>query len=361
MSGYHQELNFRMECELAVYNSVGAYMGTHIQRGVPDSAGLFGFHLHSIAHSFLKPALPAKNGISWGDTAMVNVKVKIREYWGEPATYKRIALEASHFVFLGGVDPRKTSTDWFAKIKGYQTWAPNNKLVGPAQEDYLTLFTSLAAYSTVYLHAKVVYDDGSFGEYMLLTANNVLNTVLHFPAGFEQLGLHLKQPAKRALSYTLYASNNADPAALAGRNDERTYLLDYAHYPTARTFLYLNSLGGWETLRCTGSFKENWDEEHETAQRMVPYNQTSQISPFFSFNHSARTSIKGNTGRQLSRTWYRHLKEFTLSREVYEITPAGRVKVILKPGKYQIGEDRNTEMSLDFDYSYAHETHSYTP
>lgn len=363
MSSYYQNLNFRFECVVWIYNEVGALLGVHTQAGVPDDTGKFGFQLQGILHAFLQSAVPAANNITRGSQAVLNFQVEVKEFWGEPATFKRVALDGKHFAFLGGIDPRRApSLNYFGQTTRFQTWAPSVKLVGPGQEDYLSLLTALAGHSdSVYLHARINWDDNTSTQHNLSQAVAVANTFLHLPAGFTQLNLASKNPTKKAISYALWVSGSVDPANPLRRSEERTYLLDYNNYPTARTFLYLNSLGGWETIRCTGSFRESWEEEHDIATRMVPYTSAAFTSPLFSYNHSAKITVKGNTGRQLSRAWQQHLREFTLSREVYELTPAGRTRVLIKPAKYDIRQDRNNEMSIDFEYSYSHYTHSYTP
>lgn len=350
--------NFYFECSARVEDYAGILMGEVKQKGFPDAAGLFTFNLAPVADAYLQPDLPAYNAglITEGVHSLMKIRTWIYKFWGEPvAGFKGGGFEGTRYALLGGLNylaypGHNFFTD---RANKFLTFAPDQKLVSPLQQEYLYFLKDPAQWPEVYLHARVTRNNGGTLSRAAQLFTPITNpSVVIVPAGFYQLGLQSLWAEKEIVSYELWLSPTAsstDPNS----TEKRTYLLDHSYRRDARYFLYLNSIGGFEVLRTTGEVKEEYSVAKEQGVRMQPYDYSGIEHQQFVHATEGQTSYKVNTGMAPSLAWYRHLKEFFASKQVYEITGSAFVPVVVQPGKFKLQESGNYELATDFTYQHA--------
>lgn len=127
-------------------------------------------------------------------------------------------------------------------------------------------------------------------------------------------------------------------------SETKTYLLDYRYYRNTDYFYFLNSLGGYDLLRCTGRREntqviERQEFEDEDRNRRQYYNVLEE-------------TYTANTG-SISREMEAWLNDFMLSRDVYWIRDGEAVPVIITSKKKTPTQDDQRRFNLSFDYAIA--------
>lgn len=368
MSANALQANFRFELEIFLKEINGsAYESLVTLKGVPDATGSYIFNIQKILHAFLAPDLPAfnQNYISKGGQVFRTYKTKINEMFGFPVATVQSSVEtAPELVLQGGMSfldfPAHTFFQQNLEAEGnFMTIQPDGKLVQPGQQEYLYYYTVNQGYIQLFLHAEVVYDDGSTTQMNPLSLVGATDSMVILPVGFTQLGLAGINPAKSVRKYSVFVSKSGDPDSLNGKSKTRTYQVDYRYHKHLRYFLYANSLGGMETLAATGKFEQMVEVFTLEGESIVPPNYDAAATSSFNYSTSYRDIYKANTGH-IDVAQKKHLKEFIISENKYEIFDGRFVKIRTKFSKEALAKDFRYVDALEFEYSYAHENQAYS-
>lgn len=136
-------------------------------------------------------------------------------------------------------------------------------------------------------------------------------------------------------------------------SETKTFVIDYRYYRNTDYFFFLNSLGGYDLLRCTGrrtreQLVEREEFEDENRNRRQYYNVMEE-------------TFTANTG-SISADMEAWLDDFMLSKDVYWISPATHhspegeaspVKVIITNKKKVATQDDQRRFNLSFDFAIA--------
>jgi hypothetical protein len=355
--------NFHFLFIIKIYNAGGQVIDQLNLRGVPDSSGEFVFDARPILHAMLKPDIPSpwQTEITAGTDSLLSWSADLEEWYGDEPIQMSTQRLANNKVLLGGLSFREfPGNNFFAQRENkFLSWAPATKLVGPDQPDFLYYLVP-GSWSEVYLHAEVFYADGSSRRKVIGKLSSAAGKLAIFPAGFERLQLNTVEPLKQAIYYNLWGCPTADPNH-SGQTEKRSYLLDYFVYPHAQTFLFQNSLGGFETLRCTGEVQWTTNMERQTGERVTGPEYAADDAQMLRFGASSYESVKANTGMQLNRAWFDYLQEFFRSDYIFRIGSDFKLPVVLEGNQYKRGRSNDYEYAADFEYSVAQIDNAYTP
>lgn len=208
---------------------------------------------------------------------------------------------------------------WQQDNKQFLTWQPNFKRVGHSQEEYLYFLLNFTpAPSEIRLRAQYYRPDNidPVATTVMSLANPILYSVICCPAGAAALAI----PAD-ATRYDVWLSNEANERI----SEVRSFQIDPLGEVFDRSILFVNSLGGWDTLRLTGQ-----------AQRILKVAQTAAeidrpADAAIDFSELKIISIEGEHELQISTGFFkrdainylRYLDELLLSEEMYLITDKG--------------------------------------
>src|SRR5690606_36829623 len=180
------------------------------------------------------------------------------------------------------------------------------------------------AHSTLTLRATVHYSDSTSTTVTVKTVNNAKPfEVYRFPAGMGQLALARFNPAKSIQSYDLQLISGSNEAS-----EKRTFRVHSGkkHY---KKLLFLNSLGGWDTLLCFGRGKKTLRTSEETISRDLPvgfdYSDREEETVSKSGTLTGQLVIANLNGYQRE-----HLIDLAISEKVYEQTESGYLPVQVK-------------------------------
>lgn len=362
-SAFAAQPNFRYELQAKIMNPVsGNYETVFTLKGRPASDGEYVFDVQKL-HALLSPDLPAFNqsNILIGDKSLRMWRATVQEWWGTPVATLRSSYDTTpEAILMAGLSFRSWPGNNFFEqnIESYRqflTWQPAVKTVSPEQQEYLYYLTANQSWGSIYRHGQVVFTDNST---MAIPPINtaVSDNLCIIPVGFDQMDLASLNPAKKVKKYTVWVSGTSNPAI--GKSEERTYIVDHEYYKHQRYFLYQNSLGGFETLRCTGKFEDNIEVLQQEGERVLPAMYDKGSAAYFAFSTRYDYGFKANVG-PLDAASKRHLIEFLISRHRYEILRDGFAPIRLLKDKEALVKDYETMPEFEFEYKYAFQNHAY--
>lgn len=359
--------NFRYELDVKLMDALsGVFESVFSLKGKPAGDGEYVFNVQKL-HAFLSPDLPGFNQdqILLGSASKRRWKATIKEWWGETVATERITRETEpKDILMAGLSfLHWPGNAFFAdniETNGqFLTWQPNNKRVTPDQQEYLYYLTTNQAYTILYIHGMVTFTDGTTAIIPSKSIAGATDKLCIVPVGYTQLALADIDPEKVVKKYSIWVNKSADPTALENRSEDRTYILDHQYYKHARYFLYQNSLGGFETLRCTGKFTDKIEVLQQEGQRVLPANYGPNQASYFPYGTRYDYGMEANAGA-LDAESKRHLIEFLISEHRYEILPEGFVAIRLLKDKEDLVKDYETMPEFEFEYKYAHQNPAYS-
>ncbi len=235
------------------------------------------------------------------------------EYYGNPPA-EQDELQVQKTVHIGTV-PRWMQAAYdglyanFAArlaVNPFMTWYPaQSKRVLPAQNELLYFVAPSS--STFSVSVSILYPDNTIVTH---SPSGSLSLQLHkvgsFNVGYTALGIASVTPGKKPVQYTV---------TIAGKT--RTYIVDHKAYRDVRYIIFRNSLGGYDTLPCTGEADESTDIERTVAQRIYDQENPGRTNKYVHrTDHNEQAKV--NTGF-LAANEKRWLNDLMISEEVYEI------------------------------------------
>ena len=311
--------------------------------------GTTDFDVREVLNAYLAANVPA-----FGDTQVRIVRESFKRFYlshaeiygNPPVQAPSTQVDTFYVVFAGLSDQEYAKNKFFdqylATQRAFFTWQPLDKDVVKRQHEYLHFVSIDGSVTELHLVVKLKYDDGTEStQTSIRVVNNVKpNEVYRFPVGYNQLNLDAYANGKGIVSYSVKLS-------FAGiSSQERNYrvISDFSHY---KIFLYLNSLGGWDTLLCKGRGKTSLRTREEAIDRELPVGYT------YSTRAKEVTSKTGDKTAEvvignLTAAEKRHLVDFAISEKVYEQTASGYLPVDVK---FDFEVEDNME-SLDEEVSF---------
>ncbi len=133
----------------------------------------------------------------------------------------------------------------------------------------------------------------------------------------------------------------------------RRYLLDdsYRH----RQYVFLNSLGQWDTLSCRGPLTSRGSVERTVATSLMPAAYDPQDGPESIVDVTLESKLSVSTGG-IAPAEVEYLRELLLSPEVYEVTADQLRKIRLLTKDFTDYQDDAGADGVAFDYTYAFDT-----
>lgn len=147
------------------------------------------------------------------------------------------------------------------------------------QQTYLGYYrrTTKVPGQQLYMLATVHYTDGTISSQVTWTDDDNSDfeqgDVILFPTGFTRLGLHILEPTRTPMHYTMQVHTHIDQAL------SEPYV--FTVVPTdanERHIEYINSLGVVESLRCSAAWSEQMSTNHQEVNRLLTVMRTVRPS-----------------------------------------------------------------------------------
>lgn len=232
--------------------------------------------------------------------------------------------------------------------KKFLTWAPQTKTISrTAKEKLYFLFQES---DDMDLLCKMTFNDET--EQTITLINNLsvsAYSVYEFLLSFSLLGLSDYETGKTIEKYEVWIRNNTDDII----SEVRTYELDENDYFNERLFLFKNSFGNYEYLRCTGVFERENEFNRDLIETENLEGYTSKSYQKKNYHIEREQSFSGNIG-YVDKNYKAYLDDFCGSNEVYEIKGDLIFPVILTNKRVFQYKDDETLYDMEFEYSRAY-------
>lgn len=311
-------------------------------------------HASLVAASTDKPDLSAT---TW--QACVNTlqpyHFSYAQYYGDNPVVKRVYQSGTRYVNRGGLSVQAALGQSLAGF--LRPGAVNSKtlclrqgskmgLVQTDQPEWLYWINLTGADVNIRLRIEISFSDGSasFVYYRFAFAADA-NKKYCAPVGYLALDIRANTPAgKFCTSYAVRVCSAAGDYLSA----TYTYVIDqYREWP--RYFVYLNSLGGYQTLYTWGKAQSNVDRVKQDIAKQVTYTQAAQSGRNQEVNTRLQNSVLVNTGYTTDRE-IAQLQDFLISEERYLVSGDRLIPIGLKTDKMLITQDGDNLHAASFEF-----------
>jgi hypothetical protein len=348
--------NLSFICEVWVERTYlsGVYTKIITLEQPADSAAHTVFNVQTALDAYVEPHLPTvyQSTVTRADNIFKRYYLKYTEKFGEPpaeATYTQVNV---NFVVLGGLSEEEYAANtFFASFQDTQkpffTWTPIEKkdlqAVFKEQPEYLYFMVNSFAVSSFKAKVKIYYTDGTDGTSTFHTQSDVHRYELFLiPAGHNQLDLASYNTDKTVKAWEVFVTDSSDNLI----SETRKYRLNTDYFPYKRFLLYLNSLGGFDTLCISGKASMAMDTDEVIAERILPYNHGVSDPDFEVLEKVGSRQLKVSTGYK-SKEYMDRLQDFLISPAVYLLLNDRHIPVKVRTRNSEIFDEESTINKID--------------
>lgn len=363
-----ENLRVKLTVSVETVPDSGTYDETVTIETSPDAAGKVTFDISTILKAYLEqPSFPSYNlsSIQPATNNMRRYQMLLSESYGDPPTDHYYLFSTSiWYAYTGAlnfeeVGPVNYLATTLVGTKNYLSWQPTTIHTTEAQHQYLYYYHSRAGKPTLTVHADVYYTDGSsdMDQAVKSMSTAAIYGVYIIPAGFTQLDIASINPLKTVDYYVLRLK--ATPTSVQVGKDI-TYYIDRKYRRTTRYFLYVNSLGGVDSIRAQGRASYELAVDKTTISIYDPANHSVVKGQRRSFGHTGTlrksVSLGHLTIEEISR-----LSELLLSKKVVEVVNDRYLPLDTTKSTFKLLDEGTRLQHLVLDYQYMYDYNAYTP
>lgn len=275
-----------------------------------------------------------------------------------------ITWSTDTYVTVGGIDFSQMARfiqegssyfDMLQYNKDFLTWRPQSKKIWMRQPEMLHFLVWYNDTSWLALKIKITYTDGSTHTFTKYTYSPVYKyDIVEVVCTYAKLDL-ISLPQSQGKTIHKYEVHLVDDNVQVSRTME--FVLDRTLYPNQRFFIFRNSLGGYDSVRCTGETIKETEVNRLTVER---------ITQDFSVMDPPRRQIfakemqkySANTGF-ITKLESEYLRDFFLSNEIYEFIENRLYPVLVLSTSLKVHKDNDYLYYREFEYARAYEDVNY--
>ena len=369
--GYLDDYAIIMDVEVEETYASGNYTRVGTLHGTPtlyDDSGTWKgdvkLDVQEILDGFLQDRIDPPNFLPTS-TLADNTHLQWRVVWAErytaagetvvvrrsQSTNKQVLKGGLKYLDVPAVDDLETN-HFGVTNKPWNTWQPDGKEVTQEEQHWLYFLTPFQITGPDYyeLNAVVFYSDGTTDTATINTnAVQAQWETYSYRAGFMDEGLHLLQPSKTPIKYTLRLEETGGTM----RSAVFTFkLVDRTRQD--RHFVFENSMQGWDTLRCNGDM-ESFASISKT-QSAVPvqagYAASDATVKVKSQGYGDSFAVFSGFKKKAEISY---LRDFLNSENVFEIVDGALVPIVVDAGKtFPMEHDKTGDYGYGLQFNYRH-------
>lgn len=353
--------NLSFLCEVWVENEYlsGSFEKVAELEHPADRNGSTRFDVSVYLQAFLQAYFPplTQNQVSLASGTFKRFYMRYAEKYGRPAVVSDFTVVDYRYVVLGGLGFQEAPKQRFFRElllqrQPFFSWLPVNYQVSAEQPEFLFFMLHQADQHNFTVKVRTTDKDGI---QVLKTAYTYQGCnrfeLFCIPVGFTALNLE-----SDVAEWEVWVEG------LQGMplSEVRRYRLDNGYARYRRYFLYLNSLGGIDTLSVTGSAISEVSVKAESMQKMLPAGYDPALGDAEVVESMLQPVLELSTGYIDDQEKLSALADFVLSRQVRMVHQgnyrAGQVRV----KKYKPLDETTNIKFLDFEFALPQEQY-YTP
>ncbi|MBT3244819.1 MAG: hypothetical protein HN352_16860 [Bacteroidetes bacterium] len=290
-------------------------------------------------------------------------RIRAYERYGEDLRAQKLIVSDQYHVLNAGISHlqeaiynRQDSSFWekLTYNNYFLTWQPKTKTVDRYQIEKLYFLVQSSIPSLVlkvktYLTSGIVSTDiiSSLVDpivksvYEIILTPNTLQIAGYDDGTLKKFDAWLEDGADNRIS------------------EIRNFAMDTLIHENVRYFLFLNSLGGFDTLRITGDQEDSLEYSRTSIKKILGDAFTEKDHQTTASNILERKRYSANTGWK-TREDIAWIRDFFLSKQVYLINTGKLVPVEITTTDALQRKDRSEMYSIQFDYQRAYSSAYYT-
>lgn len=319
--------DLRIIADLWIKTGSGTYDKKLSQSLTPDSQGEVIFDLGEVLISFLSAYKPgfyeAVSSLAVGP--VVTYRLRHTDFYSDE--YHDYQDSGDLNSVLAGYPERLLSNSLFPA--DYFTGTAARKFLTRIPRGYLSLPPEAPFYlyywcstnGTYRLGVTLYYDDSTNETVYDLLNRATENNLVAWPAGYDLLDIDsVKASGKTVRHYDVFVINALTLGAATITSEMFRILVDENYYLQSRYFMFLNSLGGMDTVHFTGNLVKSQATEGDDYQTEVPEHDEETT------HGELKTGIKTftNPGEYYtgwkSKEYTDYLQDLVKSELIYELT-----------------------------------------
>jgi len=336
---------------------------------LPNTDGKTYVYLNNLIDSLLEYALPIfSDQQTDASSEMIAFYILWAEGTEDDLTPALSNSETTHirYVIKGGIERKKYSRNnffrnYFNTVKPFFTWQPDYKMVQMNEPVFITAFVADNTLTGRRLRIVITKFDGSTVTHDINSFAIDGKFLYHLNVSPTFLNLVTLASTTNIASYSVALQNISDGSNVIA---PRTFMIDYRPAYTYYDLLWINSLGGVDTIRVRGDVTVGLNKD------------TAQVSAGLDLNDWNATQKKGDVAiqRNLRNDYYKGdigyveddcaqdaLKEILQSTQVFMHLDSRWVPVIglQQSADLRTSSDKKYSFALEWQIAISEET--YTP
>ncbi|HOW26163.1 MAG TPA: hypothetical protein PK711_10895 [Bacteroidales bacterium] len=276
----------------------------------------------------------------------------------------QITWSTDTYVTVGGIDFAQMAKyiqegssyfDMLQYNKDFLTWRPQSKKIWIRQPEMLHFLIWYDDTSWLAQRIRITYSDNStftFTQYTYSPINKY--DIVEVVCTYAKLDL-ISLPESQGKTIHKYEVWLEDNGVQVSRTME--FILDRTVYPNQRFFIFRNSLGGYDSIRCTGETIKQTDIARFTVERIIP--DFSVMDPPRRQLFARETQKYSTNTGFITKLESEYLRDFFLSSEIYEFIENRLYPVMVLSTSLKVHKDNDYLYYREFEYARAYEDVNY--
>lgn len=315
-----------------------------------DSEGKTVFDAQIALAAYVTPTLPevGQATVSMAGNNFKRFYLRYTEKYGTPpeeSTYTQVDM---NYVVLGGLTEVEYAANTFFDSyqdtqKPFFTWSPAIKNVFKEQPEYLYFMVNAFDLTSFKAKVRLFYTDGTSETFTFHTQSDILKYELYIiPAGYDLLEL-ADLAAGTVKAYEVFITD-ADNIIIS---ELKRFKLITDYFPVKRFLMFLNSVGGFDTLSATGKGKMTIDTDEVVADKILAHDHSVSEPDFEIISKVGSPSIKVSTG-YIGKDYADRLQDFVLSTLYYLLKDERYIPVNVSSRNAEIFDEDDTLKNIEF-------------
>lgn len=353
-----------LECQVLRLGTADVFDTVYSER-IPYRGTQIKINIAELLHAELTPDFPsAWNTVTpWKHSRSLR-KYRLRAAEGYGDTFQLQPQETfpEVYVHFGGTGFKqgfgKTPYEWVrgatAADDRFLRNSPDIRYLQTDEPQWLSFLNTRADIASLIIQVRIEYVDNSIvtiSKTPGIALSN--NECVSIPVWITALELQLVDNTKAIRSYYVRLKSGSDFVS-----EEVRFVIDYANREHKQYFVFLNSVGGWDSFLAYGKSSHGVVWSNQQLQRPVPESYTLNDADMSDVGSTMRDTFTVATSFYTADR-LRLLRDFFSSPYKYRWLGGQCLPVSIKGRELPEGSDGQNQYKHEFDYQYAFENESY--
>lgn len=319
-------------------------------------------NIAKLLHAELTPDFPPAwdTTVPWKHARSTRkYRLQVAEGDGDPLSFQPQETFPDAYVHYGGTGFRgnlnKTATEWiqgasasqdrFLKLGSEVRWLQTD------EPHWLTFLNTRGDITSLKVQIRVEYQDNSIVTVTRDVEGGLLSKEsITLPVWISALNLHTVDPAKAIRSYYVRLLSGTDAIS-----EELRFVLDYANREHKQYFVYLNSLGGWDSFLAYGESSYNFTLSNQQVYHPIPLNYQTWQGDMSDVGATIRDKFVVSTSFYSLEQLRVRFRDFFVSEYKYRYIDGHCYPISITSKEFSEGSDGQNYYKHDFEYQFAFE------